>query len=126
MFKQLTAAILLLAFITGTFSKSLIIADYYLNTSAYAKDCINKAKPNMHCNGKCQMMKKLKAEEEKKDAENNQRKDDLRNEVISSKSFYPSMPVVAGTLIRITHPFPADQFNTTEFPRSCFHPPSLC
>ena len=32
--------------------------------------CINKAKPKFHCNGKCQMMKRL-AQEEKHDTRNN-------------------------------------------------------
>ena len=41
------------------------MVEYYANTSAFAKNCENKAKPAMHCNGKCQMMKKIKAAESK-------------------------------------------------------------
>lgn len=64
------------------------MADYYTNTSKYAKNCVNKAKPKMHCNGKCQMMKKLQ-EEEKKDQEKPERKGENKGEVIlSSKSFF--------------------------------------
>lgn len=61
--KRLIAFTLLLAFLAGTFSRLFVVADYYAFTSKYAKKCVNKARPAMHCNGKCQMMKKLKAEE---------------------------------------------------------------
>lgn len=61
--KRLIAFTLLLAFIAGTFSRLWVVADYYAFTSKYAKNCVNKARPTLHCNGKCQMMQKLKAEE---------------------------------------------------------------
>lgn len=45
----------------------------------------------MHCNGRCQMMKKLK-QEDKKDQQNPDRKSDNKDEVVvSSKSFFPSV-----------------------------------
>ncbi len=40
-----TGVILLLAFVAQTFSKTFIVAGYYANTAAYAKNCENKAKP---------------------------------------------------------------------------------
>jgi len=68
------------------------MADYYTNTSKYSKNCENKAKPKMHCNGKCQMMKKLQ-HEEKKDQENPERKSENKNEsVLSTKSFFATIP----------------------------------
>ncbi len=89
MLKQIIAFLFLSAFVLQTFSKAFIMADYFVNTQAYAKNCENKAKPKMHCNGKCQMMKKLK-QEEKKDEQNPERKMENKNEyVLSSKSFYP-------------------------------------
>ena len=87
MWKQLTAALLLLAFTTSSFCKTAIVVGYYTNTAAFAKNCINKARPKMHCNGKCQMMKKL-AQEEKKDQGNTERKPENKNEVISLNSFF--------------------------------------
>ena len=47
-----TGFILLLAFVAQTFSKTFIVAGYYANTAAYAKNCENKAKTKMNCNGK--------------------------------------------------------------------------
>ena len=78
--KQLTAAILLLAFMASSFCRTVIVLDYFANTTAYAKACINKTKLNMHCNGKCQMMKKLE-QEEKNDQENLERKAENKNEI---------------------------------------------
>lgn len=124
MFRQLTALVFLLAFLAGTFSKTLIIADYYVNTSSYAKDCVNKLRPKMHCNGKCRMMMKLKAEE-KKDAENNERKNDLKNEVISSKSFFASAPLLEETITQTTTPSVTNERSTFAMPRSHFHPPAV-
>lgn len=69
-----------------TFNRLVIVTEYYTNTAAFAKNCENKAKPQLHCNGKCQMMKKLK-QEEKKDQQNSERKS-YQHEVLSSKSFF--------------------------------------
>ncbi len=86
--KHITAIIFLAAFVAQTFSKSFVMADYFTNTAKYAKNCINKAKPKLLCNGKCQMMKKLQ-QEEKKDQENPDRKNDNKYELpLSSKSFF--------------------------------------
>ncbi|MES1218257.1 MAG: hypothetical protein ABUT20_22315 [Bacteroidota bacterium] len=93
-YRQLTAFVLLAAFLAQTFSRTFVIADYYTNTAKYAKNCINKARPQMHCNGKCQMMKKLQ-EQEKKDQENQERKSENKNEILlSSKSFFATVPVL--------------------------------
>src|SRR5882757_2102159 len=86
MWKQLTAAFLLLAFTASSFCRTVIVLDYYANTAAYTKACINKAKLAMHCNGKCQMMKKLE-QEEKNDQDNLERKRENKNEIQSANAF---------------------------------------
>jgi hypothetical protein len=123
MFRQITAIFLLIAFAAQIFSKAAVVLDYYANTASYSKNCENKSKPILHCNGKCQMMKKLQ-EEEKKDQQNPERKVENKNEVASSKSFF------ANGLFKkpiITHSYTA-YFNTS-FPigitADIFHPPSL-
>jgi hypothetical protein len=88
--KLLAVIFITLSLLAQTFSRMFIIADYYANTAAYAKNCINKSRPKMHCNGKCQMMKKI-LQEEKKDQENTERRENLKNEVLSSKSFFGSL-----------------------------------
>ncbi|NOU37531.1 MAG: hypothetical protein HOO89_02370 [Ferruginibacter sp.] len=65
----------------------LVRVDYALNTNKFAKSCINKAKPKLKCNGKCQMIKKIK-DQEKKEEENNQKNKENNLLVLSSKSFF--------------------------------------
>lgn len=66
--KLALAPILILLMLTQTFSKWVVVAEYQLNKKFIAQNlCINKARPKLHCNGKCQMMKKL-AEEEKENS----------------------------------------------------------
>jgi hypothetical protein len=55
-----------------SYSRTWIVLDYWLNTGYYAAHCVNKSRPELRCNGKCIMMKKILAEEQK-DAENQQR-----------------------------------------------------
>ena len=70
----LTAAIIyrpLVSFLMGcvffiqTFSKVLIVTDYYIHQDVYAQTCENKNKPQMHCNGQCHMRKQLQQAEKK-------------------------------------------------------------
>jgi hypothetical protein len=123
MYKKIITLMFLLSFAGQTFSRMVIIIDYYVNTGSFAKNCENKAIPLMHCNGKCQMMKKIK-EENKKDQEYPLRKLENRNEVISSKSSFC-------TLHNLT-PAPAFNFelilisgSVVDRSYSIFHPPAL-
>lgn len=40
---------------------ALPLIDYYVKLSEYQQACVNRSKPQLHCNGKCVLMKKLKA-----------------------------------------------------------------
>ena len=54
-----------------TFSKLIIITNYQLNKEYIAANlCVNRFFPQMHCNGQCQLAKKLKAEEDQSNKEN--------------------------------------------------------
>jgi len=68
--KFILVPILMMLLLTQTFSKWLVVFEYKLNKDYIAqKLCVNKAKPKLHCNGKCQMMKRL-AEEGKQSSTN--------------------------------------------------------
>lgn len=86
MIKQLTVILLMSAFMLQSMSKALVIVGYYSNKASYAKNCENKKRPQLHCNGKCQMMKKLK-QEQKQDEANPERKLENKFETISSQSY---------------------------------------
>lgn len=49
-----------LAFLWKDFVSVGYQVDYFLNQQSYLEACVNKAKPNLHCNGKCQLALKLK------------------------------------------------------------------
>ncbi|HTL10240.1 MAG TPA: hypothetical protein VL307_18325 [Chitinophagaceae bacterium] len=97
--------------------------DYYTNTAAFAKNCENKARPMMHCNGKCQMMKKLK-EEEKKEQQAPERKNSHKIEIVSSKSFFTSFVFADFSTLQPIFSFYHFPFSTGFYP-DIFHPPGL-
>ena len=121
MFKAIAAIFLITAFIAQTFSGGLVMLNYYANTAAFAKNCENKAKPKMHCNGKCQMMKKLK-QQEKQDQQNPEKKSDIKIQIFSSKSFYCiSVEAFAIAVFKAT---PIEKnYPVKDISYSFFHPP---
>jgi hypothetical protein len=68
LFKQLTACVLLTLVLLQTFSREVLVVDYALNhTSITARFCVNKARPQLHCDGKCYFSKQLKKQQERED-----------------------------------------------------------
>ena len=77
----------------------------------------------MHCNGKCQMMKKLK-EQEKKDQQVPERKQENKTEPLSSKSFFYSLENHFSTIV--SKAVDAEKnFTLTDMAYSFFHPPQV-
>lgn len=72
---------MIVAFTGSVLSRTVIVMDYYANTAVYAANCINKTMPAMHCNGKCQMMKRLQ-QEEKDNRDNQERKASNQTDLI--------------------------------------------
>lgn len=111
---------LLIAFAAQSFSGAFIQLGYAINPAAFAKYCVNKAKPKLHCNGKCQMMKKMK-EEEKKEQENTERKWENKIMVLSSKSFFC---IIEFNTIAVIKPLPVENTPTIkDISLAVFHPP---
>ena len=123
MFKQIIATILLMAFVAQTFASPFIMLDYFVNTASYAKNCVNKARPKMHCNGQCQVMKKIR-EQEKKDQQDSQRKAENKIPVLSSKSFFCSLEHFS-ILIQNSYST-TDAATIVDRAFSIFHPPQIC
>ncbi|WP_202913638.1 hypothetical protein [Pararcticibacter amylolyticus] len=66
MWYRLVAILLLITVISSNFSRFYVYAGFELNKAYIAKElCENRSRPAMHCNGKCYLMKKLRAAEEK-------------------------------------------------------------
>jgi hypothetical protein len=79
---------MLIAFAVQTFSRVVIVFGFYANQKNIAATlCENKDKPILKCEGKCQLSKKLLAQE-KKDQQSPDRKVENKPEDLSSRSFY--------------------------------------
>ena len=59
--RRLFAFTLLLALASGPLLRLAVLGDYVLRFERYAAACENLARPEMQCNGSCQLSKKLKA-----------------------------------------------------------------
>lgn len=117
------AGILLVAMLLQTFSHWVLVADYYANTAAYAKNCENKARPWLHCNGKCQLMKQLAAREKEQ-----QEKQDgnflVKSELaISTRSFYAIISDPVTTASKRIYYIPLVQGGVVDRTFRFFHPP---
>jgi hypothetical protein len=120
--QKIFASILLFAFLGQTFNQGWYYLGYLVQKEEYAKRCVNKSRPQLHCNGKCQMMMKLKAQEEKERGLPPELKLASKIEVISSRSFFltewlVSSPIKAITFINYKIGNPIDRS------LSFFHPP---
>ena len=122
MFRYITILFLIAAFAAQTFQQSLMVLDYYTNTGSYAERCVNKAQPKMHCNGKCQLMKKLQ-EEEKKSKQAPERKPVNKIEVLSSASSFATLDGPLSSVLSTTKSFYSYTL-PNYYPSSIFHPPS--
>lgn len=123
MIRYLSAILLITAFAAQTFSGAFVKLSYVINPDAYAKNCINKAKPKLKCHGKCQVMKKMQ-EEEKKEQENQERKWENKINLLSSKSFFTTDIQVTEVTLQTKYEV-INLAKEIKMPRSIFHPPGL-
>lgn len=121
MFKQFTAILLLFAITVQTFHKAIIVIDFYRNQEYIAKNlCENRFRPQLHCDGHCLLAKKLQ-QAEKKEQHNPDLKGESKQEVVSSKSFYPV--IVTTTIEPVTPHYAFNKGKPVDFAEDFFHPP---
>lgn len=106
----------------ANFSNSLIYAGFDLNQKYIAEQlCVNKDKPEMHCNGKCYLAKKIKqAEEKEKSLEQQSQKNRFQEALITSKLkiYYPLIAITNRIIIERSSDLPKHS-------SSIFHPPKV-
>ena len=68
--RTLSICVLLVALTLQSFYRSVMTLDYQIHLPEYLAKCINKDRPQLHCNGQCVLMKKIK-EKEQKEAKKN-------------------------------------------------------
>jgi hypothetical protein len=121
--KYSVVILLFSSLIAHTFSRSLVLADYLVNMESYKKTCVNKAKPMMHCNGKCQMLKKIKKQEGESNTNAPAPKFNQQELILSSKSFYPTIEMFRTQENKFFYAFNSS-FNSN-YISSIFHPPGV-
>jgi len=92
MFKTILAHILIFTTLAANVGQLFVYAGFELNQNYIISElCVNRDKPQLHCNGKCYLMRKLKQAEQKeknRDGEN-QRSMFQHGVVVERLSFCP-------------------------------------
>lgn len=65
--RYLIVTLLAMAMLGQAFVRTAWVLHYQWNRAQYLEKCENKFKPSMHCNGKCQLRKRLIATHESQD-----------------------------------------------------------
>ena len=119
-------AVILFSFLllTQTFSKWLLVIDYTINKEFIAKNlCENRSKPMLRCHGKCQLMKKMAAEE---DGSNKSSSGSQAGKNTFSEVWYNDDPVdllQTAPVSKATHNGFYSEHNYSTPLSSIFHPP---
>ena len=120
---KIAAAILLLAFLGQTFNQGFYYIGYVINKAEYMRNCENKYRPMLHCDGKCQLMKKIEAQQKKEQEQFPEMKLAAKAEVISSKSSFTLAVPLAGIAVHREYQS-GDPGVPVDRSSSFFHPPN--
>ncbi|MGC4035414.1 MAG: hypothetical protein QM764_05585 [Chitinophagaceae bacterium] len=119
--KKIVAFLLLATFTAQSFNNTFIVFSFYINQKKIAATlCENRYRPMLHCDGNCQLAKKIK-QEESKNNQNPERKLENKNEIFSSPSFFDN-----NSLLVFHYKLQYRHFSANESPGSLaaiFHPP---
>jgi hypothetical protein len=76
-----------------TFSREVLVVDFTLNRATItARFCVNKARPQLHCDGQCYFAKKLKQQQERENKAPNSLKEQLEMLPVAFQSLVPAAP----------------------------------
>jgi len=119
--KRIAAFLLLLAFSLQTFSQGLTLLAFYRQQSYIkANLCENRYRPMLHCDGKCVLAKKLKAQENR-EQRNPEMKMSAKNEVLSASRH--SQFSITAPVHQPDHARPVSDNRTCDRSATFFHPP---
>jgi hypothetical protein len=120
MFKIILARILIFTTLAAGFSQLLVYAGFEMNENYIVSElCINRDKPQLHCNGRCYLMRKLKQAEQKEKSRDreNQRSMFQLGVVVEKLSFSPYA-------VRVAKEYQSEiPFRLPEFAADIFQPP---
>ena len=85
--------LLILLVLLQTFSREVLVVDFTLHRATItARFCVNKARPQLHCDGKCYFAKKLKQQEERENKAPNPLKEQVEMLPVAFQSLVPAAP----------------------------------
>ena len=121
--KKLIALLLLSTFFLQTFYVAGVTIWFYANRAYISKQlCVNKSRPELKCNGKCYLGRKLKEAEQKENQQAPLQEKQVKETepcIIELLSYC----IAAPTADIIRHPAPAHHF-TSSYLSAVFRPPS--
>ncbi len=116
---------MLIAVLLQTFSAAIAVSEYFANKKFITEQlCENRSRPQLHCNGKCYLKKKLAIESEGQKSEKRSR---TTEEVVVLFFEHTEFGVLRGADEVAELPSYRSRIYrlTTGIERSVFHPPSL-
>ena len=122
-FQKIIAALLLIVFFAQTFDQSFIELDFLANRGTISKIfCVNRDKPQMHCNGRCYLAKQIQKQQDENKQQGNNKKEKFEIQFF----FVPAETTIvhffsASTLIygRVGENF------FSQYQHAVFHPPCV-
>ncbi len=82
--KSFFAILLASLFLLQSAEKFMIVVNYELNKASITSNfCENKAKPTMHCNGKCHLKKQLQQQDKKENSPTNSLREKLEIQILT-------------------------------------------
>jgi len=117
MFRAIIAHILIFTTLTANFSQLFVYAGFELNQKYIVSAlCVNRDKPQLHCNGKCYLMLKVKqAEEKEKSRERENQRNLFQLGVLSEKNAVQPFVVCIVRNYQPELPFRLSQYNADIF-----------
>lgn len=106
MLKQCTAFFLLLAFMASTFSKAVIVVDFYANRAYIAKYlCVNRGNDRqiIDCGGQCHLTKQLSKEAEQ-DKGNPDRRAENKTGIVFFEEMSGALPTPPSAALTVHYP----------------------
>ena len=121
--KQAAALLIIISLLTQMFSRPLVYVSYMLNRASFEQHCENKNRPERHCFGRCQIVKRVQQEEEK-EQQNPLQKDHLYPEWIANRNEFYGAGFTPQFIVSVIHTPAKEQPGTvlTGF-SDIFHPP---
>jgi hypothetical protein len=121
--KAFFSYLLILLVLLQTFSREVLVVDFTLHRATItARFCMNKARPQLHCDGKCYFAKQLKKQEDRESKSASPLKERLEMLPVAFRSLVPVAPAAWASPPVGYGPYQA-AWVPTNASQGVFHPP---